>query len=327
MAQSTEKKSELFSKIDEVAHSSRGKNALIYLLFLCIAFIFWLMLALNDLVQKDYHFPLEIVEVPDSITLIDELPHEILVSVKDKGSSLIKYSLGNKPTIKIKYHDITSDNNRILLSQANISNILQSKLGSNAQIISFTPDSIKSQITSLPGKNVKLAILTNISTNPQYIVCGDIQANVDSIELFGFEPISDTLDVVRTQTIVAINATDTIVETVKLILPNGIKAIPDKVTVTIPVEPLISKRTSIQISSINNVPNTNLVIFPSKCDVSYLTPMSKYHETPSDLKLKVIYNHNNIGRTKLPITLDNQSLYYQNISISPDSVEFIIEQK
>lgn len=326
MANSNNSKNELFSKIDEVAHSSKGKNIFIYLLFLCVAFIFWIMLALNDEIQKDYTLPFEIVEVPDSVTLLEDLPKEISVSIRDKGSSLIKYSLGNVPSIKLKFKDITTLNNRLIINQSNIGTLLQTKFGSNAQIISFSPDSIKSLTTTLPGKKIKLIISTDINPNPQYTICGDIIANVDTIKLYSQNPIPDTLTSISTKKIVAVQSTDTLTETIGLNVPFGIKAVPSKVVVTIPIEPLIIKHISLPISSTSSNNNERIVIFPSKCNVSYLTPMSKYNELPQDIKLSVSYNQSDYGKTKLPIILNSTSKHYQDITISPDSVEFIIEQ-
>lgn len=322
---SNENNNELFSKIGKISKSSTGKNAFLFLIFLIVAFIFWLMLALNDEIQKDYVLPLEISEVPDSVTLIDNIPNNINVSVRDKGSSLVRFSLGNNPSIKIKYKDVQSLNGRLILSRANINSILQSKFGSNAHIVSFTPDSIKSAITTLPGKSVKLIINTNVKPNPQYVICGEITANVDSIKLFSQNPIPDSIIAVNTALISHDNATDTIKESVSLILPNNIKAKPNKVTVTIPVEPLISKKVSINIQP-ESTDGTKLIIFPSKCEVSYLIPMSRYNELPKDIVLKAAYQASKSTSNKIPVTVSCDSVYYKNITVKPDSVEYIIEQ-
>ncbi|MBR5898349.1 MAG: hypothetical protein IKZ14_02655 [Muribaculaceae bacterium] len=320
-----ENNNELISSLRKIAKSSTGKNAFLFLIFLIVASIFWLMLALNDEIQKDYVLPLDITEVPDSITLIDNIPDKINVSVRDKGSSLVRFSLGNNPSIKVKYKDVQYVNGRIILSRSNINSILQSKFGSNAQIVSFTPDSIKSAITNLPGKSVKLIINANIKPNPQYVICGNITANVDSIKLFSQNPIPDSIIAVNTALISRDNVTDTIKEQVTLILPNNIKAKPNKVTVTIPVEPLISKKVSINIQS-ESTDGSKLIVFPSKCEVSYLIPMSRYNELPKDIVLKATYKASKSTSNKIPVTVSCDSVYYQNISVKPDSVEYIIEQ-
>ena len=240
--------------------------------------------------------------------------------------SLVKYSLGNTPMIKLKYKDVTISNNKLILTQSNIGALLQTKYGSNARIISFSPDSIKSLATTLPGKKVKLIISTDINPNPQFTVCGDITANVDTIKLFSLNPIPDTLNTISTKTIVSVQSSDTIIETIGLNIPNGIKAVPNKVVVTIPIEPLILKHVSVPVSSVSSDNNAQIVIFPSKCDVTYLTPMSKYNELPQDIKLSVSYRKSDFGKTKLPIVLNSSSKYYQDITVTPDSVEFIIEQ-
>ncbi|MDE6305700.1 MAG: hypothetical protein K2L90_03835, partial [Muribaculaceae bacterium] len=86
------------SSANATLHSSRGKDYLVFLLFLCVSYVFWLLLTLNNEIQEDLEVPVELVEIPDSITLISEIPPSIAVSVRDKGSSLARYVWGNTPT-------------------------------------------------------------------------------------------------------------------------------------------------------------------------------------------------------------------------------------
>ncbi len=318
-------KREILTKIDEVTHSSKGRNILSYVIFLCIAFVFWLLLALNDEIQKEYSLPIQIVEVPDSITLLDETPENITVNVKDKGSSLLRYSFENAPKIKLKYKDISNANGRLLLSNTDIASLLRATFSANAQIISFTPDSIKCNYTALPGKRVGLRINTNVTPNPQFTVFGNIRADVDSLLIYSQTPLSDTLIVVNTETIFKINAKDTIRQLVRPILPSGTKSKPDVVLVTVPVEPFISKKASIPID-VETADDRKIIIFPSKCDISYLTPMSKYGELSNGIKLSAKYD-DNINGSKIPVEIISHPDYCQNIIISPDSVEYIIEER
>ena len=81
--------------------------------------------------------------------------------------------------------------------------------------------------------------------------------------------------------------TDTTSVLVKIKPIDGVRIIPDNVTVTIPVEPLIA-RSQMASVVVKNMPHGyGLLTFPSQIEVSYLIPMSAYNTEPYDIKAYV----------------------------------------
>ena len=101
--------------------SARGKEVLLFMLFLLISYVFWLLLTLNNEVQEDMDVPVELVDVPDSVTIITDVPQVIKVSVRDKGSSLMKYRMGGTKVMKINWGDYILTDNKFLVSRADLS--------------------------------------------------------------------------------------------------------------------------------------------------------------------------------------------------------------
>ncbi len=67
---------------------------------------------------------------------------------------------------------------------------------------------------------------------------------------------------------------------------------------------------------------------PSKVEVSYLVPMSEFNSEPYVLKAYVDYNEARHARNgKLKVTMSLMPELYRNASMTPDSVEYIIEPK
>lgn len=89
-------------KANTALRSSRGKDVLTYLMFVAVAFIFWVFLSLDTEVQRDFEVPVEIVEIPDSVTLIGNVPSEMAVSVKGKDSQLLRFLWGKMSPVKFK---------------------------------------------------------------------------------------------------------------------------------------------------------------------------------------------------------------------------------
>ncbi|MCM1520973.1 MAG: hypothetical protein NC098_09320 [Lachnoclostridium sp.] len=318
-----ERLGKIFSKVEQAIHSSRGKDVLLYLLCLCVAFVFWLFMSLDTEVQRDFRVNLELQDMPDSITLINILPPYLDVSVKAKESQLLRFEWGGSSTIRFKWNDYSTE------SQLNITKIkldtrLRDFFGSSVQIIACRPDSLIIPFTSSPGRRVKLNINADIHPNFQSVISGPITANVDSVTLYSTTDLPHSIQQVTTEPLVRSGMKDTVRYEVKIQPVAGARIVPDKVIVTVPVEPLISKKISLSVIPSDLPDGTHIITFPPKVEVSYLVPMSQYS---TDFNIKAYVNYNDITRAsnKLPITLSTLPQSLSSITITPDSVEYIIE--
>lgn len=313
-----------YETVWHAVHSSRGRDVLLYLLFLCVAFVFWLAMSLDTEIQREFEVPVEVDNVPDSITLIGHLPPSISVGVQAKGYQLLRYSWGRMPMLKLKMTDYMSHDHYFELSKVKIDNRMRDYFGSSVLITSFRPDSIKIPYTTLPGSKVKLKVNADIQPDLQCVVSGAVTANVDSVRVFSLNGIPSSLKQIETETIIAHEIKDTTRYEVRIKQVEGMYIIPDRVIVTVPVEPLISKKLTVAVA-ISNLPvSTDMITFPSKVEVSYLVPMNFYNE---DCPIKVFVDYadvaNNTPRLKLHHSLVPD--LYRDIVIKPDSVEYIIE--
>lgn len=320
-----EKARELREKFKAALHSSRGRDVLLYLLFVAVAFVFWVFLSLDTEVQRDFEVPIEVQDLPDSVTVIGQIPSEIAVSVKGKDSQLLRYMWGKVSPLKFKWSENVADNS-FVITHARFDARLRDYFSSGVQIVSFRPDSIRASFTTHPGVRVKLIVQADVHPNLQYIISGPIKANVDSVTLYSATDMPHSLKFVSTEPIVKSELKDTMRYEVRVKPIAGVRIVPDVVTVTVPVEPLISRRRTIKLDVVNLPSDKGLITFPSKVDISYLVPMSAYND---DYPVKAFVDYNDIksSRKKMPVTLSVIPEIYHNLSFTPDSVEYIIENK
>lgn len=326
MATIRERIGQLYGKLGRGARSSKGKDVLVYLIFVCVAFIFWLLLSLDNEVQRDFEVPLELQDLPDSVNVVSQLPPSVSVSVKGKGSQLLRFLWSRDlPTMKLKFEVQKNRPNQMFISRTKLESKLRDYFGSGSQILSCRPDSIKLTYTSSPGIRLRLKIDADIQTNFQYIISGPIRASVDSVTVYSVNPVPTSLKYVTTEPIVKAGLKDSTRYEVRIKPIEGMKMVPDKVTVLVPVEPLISKKRAIAIEVINAPEDYNLLLFPSKVTVSYLVPISEYS---NDVPVKVFADYNTLkpGMTKIPLSLSASADAVRNVSLSVDSVEYIIEK-
>lgn len=320
-----EKTRKIQEKVTAAIKSSRGQNVLLYLLFVAVAFVFWVFLSLDTEVQRDFDVPVELQDVPDSVTVIGQVPQSLDVSVKGKDSQLIRFLWGKLSPVKLKWQE-NVEGQALVLTHQKLDSRMREYFGNGVQIVSCRPDSLRIPFTTQPGVKVKLMVQADIHPNLQYIISGPITANVDSVTLYSVTDLPHNLKYVSTEPIVKSNLKDTMRYEIRVKPIAGVRIIPETVTVTVPIEPLIMRKRFVGIEVENLPDETNLITFPSKVEISYLVPMSAYNDD-YPVKAYVDFRAAQPSRKKLAVSLSSMPVIYHNISFTPDSVEYIIENE
>ncbi|MDE6353194.1 MAG: hypothetical protein K2K88_08685 [Muribaculaceae bacterium] len=305
--------------------SVKGRNFLTLLIFVGISTFFWILMALNDELQRDFELPVQFNEVPRDVTLLTSQPVILNVSLKDKGSSLMRYAWGKPPTVQFNFNDVKSKNERIIINPVKINNAMRGIFG-QATVVALKPDSVVIPYTHRPGKIVRVKVITgDITTTGQSVISGELKAEIDTVRLYSSSKIPTNLRTVDTEPVNAEYLDDTAHVQVRIVPPEGMIAIPSTVTVRIPVEPLVAKEITVPVEVINAPGNKNIVTFPSSVKVSFLMPMSIYNNS-NEARFIVSANYSQRTGTKLPLTISGIPPAYHNVEIHTDSVEYLIEQ-
>lgn len=307
--------------------SRRAKQLGLYSVFVCISFIFWLFLSLNNTIQKDIPVVVKLIDVPDSITIVSNYPSEINVGVKDRGVALIKFILGKEPELKIKFSDYSDGNGHIIVSNSDFRRLVRSLFENTSTILSYSVDNFDIKYTDLPGKSVPIRLDLDIHANMQYVIFGPIEHNIDSVKVFSDKNTLASIEEVYTYHVEEKELKDTLVRTIAISPIPGTKIIPNTITIKIPVEPLITKRLAIPIR-VKNIPhNINVMTFPSVVTASFLVPFSTYRNKCNMEAVADFMDLLTKPSKKLAIRIEECPAMYQNISLQQDSVEYIIERK
>ena len=288
-------------------------------------FVFWFFLSLDSELQRDYDVPVEIENVPDSVTMLGIVPSEINVSVHGKGYQLIRFMWGKMPVMRVKFIEHITDGNVFALPRPKLESRLRDYFGQGVQIMSMRPDSLRLRYTTVPGVMVRLDVDADIRTDLQYVLSGPIMANVDSVRVFAPNGLPSTVTAVTTEPLIKSGLRDTSRFEVAVRPMDGMRIIPDRVIVTVPVEPLIVKKKKVKIEVTGIPEGAGLITFPSVAEVSYLVPMSFYND---DYPVSAFVDFNSIDnrRQRAKLHLTPMPELYRNVMVEPDSVEYIIEK-
>lgn len=311
------------ARLHEALKSPEGKNVLTFLAFLVIAAVLWFVQALNEDTQADLRCFVRITNVPDSLTRITPLPEAVNVSVRARGTDLIKYWRSKDPTIDIDYRSYKSGN-KIYFGEASFKAFLRNKFGAGSVIQSVTPDSLSIVFTSYPGVRMPVHDAVTVRPAPQHVVV-EVKKLQDSVTLYSINN-KVRIPFVRTVDMSFTGIAKSSVVKVPVAVPAGCRSIPDSIDIEIIVEPLISKTLRVPVTGINLPDSFKILPSPSKVEVYYMLPMSQYKKgSMPDLRIEADYRRRSHGM--LPLRLIGVPKEFTNAFMSTDSVEYLIEHE
>lgn len=302
-------------------------NTVLFMSFVAVATVFWLILSLNDSVTETLEVNIKVDNVPDSVTFIQDLPRSIHVTVKDKGSNLVRTGMFNHPHVNFNFRDF-ADNGVFSVNKQDFSMALKTTFGNSAQIASSSVDSLYSTFTTGKGKRVPVDVCSDVTAAPGFIIAKSPVPEVKAVLIYAQTDAADTITKVYTQCIVKRNLNKTQDVEVKLKPIANVKIVPSTIKVNIPVEPLVKKESMVTVEVEGGTAIEDLLLFPAKVKVEYYTPMSLYSSDLVPIELWVDYS--DIQRTKgdkLPIKAKLLADYVESVRVMLDSVEYTVVKK
>lgn len=307
-----------------------SKETFLFLFFVVIAALFWILLSFNNNITRDITINV-VVNKPKGITLINDVPTTVTVTVKDRGLSFLKSFFQSTPTIELdlsKY--INEKNSAMEIAPNQLINEVRRAINNEATIIKVIPESIVSKYTTLPGKKVPINWednIENIIPDKQFVINPDlIKTDPDSAIVYALDQATlFKVNEVDISTVEVANLTSTFTKEVTIKGINNVKIVPDRVKLTVPVEPLIRKDFNASISLRNQPHGVRVLVFPPSIDVTFLVPQSHYRD-PVNLTVIVDYNDIDPKNNKVNIKLGEVSGNYTNVTLPIDSVNYLIER-
>lgn len=301
------------------------RDTMLFLVFVCVSAVFWLILALNDSAQDHFNVKLNIVNQPDSITFISDVPEKIGVTISDKGTTLWRNGYLKKPSINIDFKEYSSDG-ILKYSYSDLISSMKEAFGSTAQITSLSLDSLQLFYTHSKGKKVPVLVRCQVYPASGSTMDGDIKATPGSVYIYGNPEVTDTIKYVSTEDVILRDLSETTTLEVKITKLKGARALPSKVTLTVPIEPLVKREAMITVDAINVPPGEDLLLFPSKIPVEYFVAMSRLSDDEdNNIELTVDFNDISLSSGgKLKVSTKRYPERLKNLKLKADSVEYAI---
>lgn len=324
-----------FSKIGEqlqslkrLSRTEQGREIFTFLGFVVLATGIWFILATNENREAVVRIPIELTNVPQEAMMLQDMPPYVEARIRDKGTALLSYDLNGINPIKVDFERHSNKRDAMTINNGAIIEYTRRQLRATTTINDIAPDSIRIAFTYDQGRRLPITIDADISTSPFCTLSDSIYTSTDSVTIYGKAAQIGRLETLYTEEIVAHNINDTTYIRARIKPIEGTRIIPDSITIVIPVEEYTTKTLSVPIVIGAVPPGHSVMTFPSHITVTCLVPMSKYAGVTSNDFL--------IGNTftqieQTPgaygaIEVLNAPHYAHNITLSTDSVEYIISK-
>lgn len=309
--------------------SRNSREFLVFLFFVFVSFSFWLLQVLNDDYETEFSVPLRLKNVPGDVVLTSELPGELRIGVKDRGTVLANYMLGQTfYPITLDFKDYEDKGNRVRIPVSTLMKKIAGQLNQSTKLLTIRPDTVEFIYTKGKAKKVPVKLQGNLALDRQYYV-SDIIYSPDSVMVYAPQEILDTITTAYTQAVKLDNVTDTIRRRVHLAKVKGAKFTPDFDDVTILVDIYAEKSVEVPVRGVNFPPDKVLRTFPSKVQVTFQVGLSHFKAiTADDFFIGVTYESllKNKGE-KCPVSLKSIPRYVNHVHLNPKEVDYIIEQQ
>lgn len=298
---------------------------MLFFVFVCVSALFWFILALNDSAEDYFNVNLRIVNRPDSVTFISDVPEKIHVAVSDKGTNLWRNGYLKHPVVNIDFKEFSSDG-VLRYSYNDLIASLRESFGNNASITSVSLDSLQLYYTTNPGKKVPILVNCHVYPASGSTLEGSISASPGSVYIYGNKETLDTINYVGTEAMTLRDLSETTAMDVKLRKIKGVRAIPSKVVLTIPIEPLVQRQAMVTVEAVNVPEGDGMLLFPSKVPVEYYVAMSRLNDD-EDSNIHLAVDYNDIALThdgKLKVSVLKFPDRLKNLTLRRDSVEYAL---
>lgn len=299
-------------------------SAAIFLACVLTAALFWYILALNDNMQDGFFVKININDVPKNVTFISDVPDKVYVTIRDKGTSLMRHGRLKDPSIDIDFRRYAA-NGVLRYRRADMMAALRNTFGTNATVSSISIDSIRLDYTTNPGKRIPVVIDGDVGAASGFVIAGRLISDPVSVVAYSTSENLDTLHKAHTVHFERLGLSESTKMEVRIRPMAGIRTIPDEVQVRIPVETLVHKVVSVSVEPVNVPAGKGLLLFPSKVNVGFYVPMNRFNEDETDIEVYVDYEDIERLRTKrIPVRIAKHPESLVNVSVVNDSVEYTI---
>ena len=320
---------DISKRIKDFLLAKKSREFLIFLFFMFVSFSFWLLQVLNDDYETEYTVSLRMKDVPDNVVLTSELPSNMKITLKDRGTVLVNYSLGQGlMPLTLDFAEYSDKGNQVRIPSITLAKKITAQLSQSTKLVAIKPDTLEFIYTKGAAKTVPVKICGTITPERQYYV-SDTIFSPDSVRVYAPKSILDTITAAYTKTIDFEEVSDTVRRRVSFSSVKGARFIPDYSDLTLKVDVYAEKTVDVPVVGVNFPHDKVLRTFPSKAKVTFQIGLSRFMEVGAD-DFQVVVDYDDLqneGGDKCKLQLKEIPKGVNHVRVNPNEMDYIIEQK
>lgn len=307
-----------------------SREAFIFAVFVLISASFWLIQVLNETSELEQDYELLLENVPEGVVITSELPSPIQITVRDKGTSLIRYwAHFSRPVLKVDFreYDKGAANGHVVVPHADLQKLLQPSLDASTRVVTIRPDTLEYYYNRGLPKRVPVEFVGTVEADALSYLAS-LKLEPDTVTVWAEEHFLDSLDAVYTTSVTLTNLSKTTSLQVPLLALKGVKFVPAEVTLTAEVDVYTDKQVTVPIIGTNFPGGYTLRTFPSSATVTFRVGAKDYKRiTEENFVLTATYEEL-MSQSDSVMHLHLRSIPegVSNVRIQPETVQFLIEQ-
>lgn len=321
----------LGTKIRDFLLGARSKEFFVFLFFFALSAGFWLLQTLDETFETEVVVPLQLVNVPKEVVITSPLPTELRTTIKDRGTSLIRYWNHHIAPLRLSFADYDSGTSygRVRISPADIQKAVQERLFSTSRIQAIRPDTLEFYYNHGLYASVPVSIVGDIDTDSHHYLL-DVKTSPTEVKVYASAATLDTLSTVATMPVNLTDLKENTTIDVALRPLHGAKIEPSYVKLTATVDVYMENTIEVPVVSLNFPADRQLRTFPSTVRVTYTVGYAQSKDISRRNFVSVVTYDDVLalqqqGITKLPVRLKTIPEGVKNIRIEPQEIDYLVE--
>ena len=306
--------------------SGLNKEFLIFLFFLALSGAFWLLMTLNETMEREFKIPMRLSGVPRNAVMTGELPDTVRVTVRDKGFTLVTYDF--RPLVFRFSNYADEDEGKGMIPLADVQKQVLSQMYGSSKLLQVKPGKFDFYFTYGTSKKVPVVFRGKITTNKSYYLA-HTEFYPSMVTVYANKQQLDKLQTVEIEPFNYRNLQDTIRQAVRIKKIRGVKIVPPTVRLSVYPDVLTEEAIEVPITAINMPPGMVLRTFPSKVTVRFTIGASLFRTIKPNL-FKVVVDYEELAANpsdKCTLQLRSVPRSVSKASLEIDRVDYLLEQQ
>ena len=306
--------------------SGLNKEFLIFLFFLALSGAFWLLMTLNETMEREFKIPMRLTGVPRNAVVTGELPDTVRVTVRDKGFTLVTYDF--RPLVFRFSNYADEDEGKGVIPLTDVQKQVLSQMYGSSKLLQVKPGAFDFYFTYGTSKKVPVVFRGKITTSKSYYLA-HTEFYPSMVTVYANKQQLDKLQTVEIEPFNYRNLQDTIRQAVKIRKIRGVKIVPPTVRLSVYPDVLTEEAIEVPITAINMPPGMVLRTFPSKVTVRFTIGASLFRTIKPNL-FKVVVDYEELAANpsdKCTLQLRSVPRSVSKASLEIDRVDYLLEQQ